>query len=141
MPEPGVFYFLGGVRHEVLKLELRSREVFAVDLSRAQFRYHEPVTRWDSYEENRTSEILRLDMDPPPSKVLQADDFSIQRHVFLYQKTQQPKEHRVILLNTLEAINLNLVEWHAGEKVSLKSLWTMREEEYRKRSRNLIDYI
>jgi hypothetical protein len=141
MPEPGVFYFSGGVRHEVLKLELRSGEVFAVDLSGAQFGYHEPVTRWDSYEDNRTSEILRLDIAPPPSKVLQADDFSIERHIFLYQKMQQPKERRVVIFNTLEAINLNLVEWQAGEKVSLKSLWTMREEEYQKKSQNLVDYI
>ena len=142
MPQPRVLYLGGGVRHEVLQLKLRSGEVFAVDISGAQFGYYDPVTPWTVYQQNRVLKVLNAASAPQPKKILQVDDYSIQKMIFLFQKARERKDPgRIIQLDLLETMNGHFLEWQADEHLSLKSLWTLPEKDFQKKHLDLVDYI
>ncbi|TVY91988.1 hypothetical protein LAWI1_G002664 [Lachnellula willkommii] len=141
MPLPGVWYMGDEVRHNVLKLQLRSGELFAVDLSGAQFGHHDPVTSWNEYEKTRVREVLDVDAAPSPDKILQVDDYSFQKMAFFVRKVTQPHEARRIHLDVLESMNLHFLEWQADEHLSLASLWSLGEKEFQKKHLDLVDYI
>lgn len=112
-----------GIRHEVLKLTLRSREQFAVDLASAQYGYSEPVIRWKEYKELRVLfEYLGSGLSAPKALGrLDVDDYSVERMLFFWDKLQKSKKTSQAM-DYLEAINLLMLEWQADEKLSIRKL-------------------
>lgn len=130
------------VRHDVLKLRLRSKELFAVDLSGAQFGYHDPVTSWKEYEKIRVRKVLDVDAAPSAYNILQVDDYSTEWILICVAMAKVPKDPgRRVYENILEAMNHHFLMWQANEHLSLKALWTLGEEDFQKKHLDLVDYI
>jgi hypothetical protein len=47
--------------HNILKVDIRNGEVYALDLTGAQFRYYDAVTPWEEYSNTRVERIIVRD--------------------------------------------------------------------------------
>jgi hypothetical protein len=134
----------GGIRHEVLKLTLRSGERFVVDLACAQYGYSEPVMRWKEYNE------LRVLFEYPGSGLcapkalgqLDVDDYSLERMFFVFDKMLNGKKvPGSQAMDYLEVINGLMLEWQAEEKLSIKGLLKLSEPQFQRKKNDLVDYL
>jgi hypothetical protein len=143
-PQGDIDLDTGGIRHEVLKLTLRSGEQFVVDIACAQYGYSEPVMRWKEYKE------LRVLFEYPGSGlcvpkalgVLDVHDYSLERMFFFSDKMQSGKE--IVgsqAMDYLEAINIFMLEWQADEKLSIKALLKLPEPQFQRKKNDLVDYL
>ena len=131
-----------GIRHEVLKLTIRSGEQFAVDLACAQYGYSEPVMRWKEYKELRVLfEYLGSGLSAPKALGrLDVDDYSVERMLFFWDKLQKSKKTSQAM-DYLEAINLLMLEWQADEKLSIRKLLKLPEQQFQRKKNDLVDYL
>ena len=137
-----------GITHEILQLTLRSGEMFAFDITGAQYGYHEAVTPWTKYSNTRILfEHMESDKPAPKSMgLLQVDDHSLQTMVFLYNKANRTErgpedEKNLVFASALEMMNYHMVEWQADEKMSLKDMWKLPEKTRRVKLNDLLDFI
>lgn len=133
-----------GIRHEILKLGLRSG-VFVVDLTGAQCGYPEPVTPWDEYKKARISEILTIPTPYFPHgslylvhkscpEIIQSLKDEITNGKGVMTGAESPLDY------ILQALNVILMEWQKDGNVSLKDLWKLPEKEFLIKQADLVDY-
>ena len=93
-PQEDIDLDFRGIRHEVLKLTLRSGEEFVVDLACAQYGYSEPVMRWEEYKELRVLFEYpgSWHSAPKPLGGLNGDEYSIGRMFFFFPKIRNGKK-------------------------------------------------
>ncbi len=127
------------ISHEIIKVTLRSGEVFAVDITGAQYGYHEPVTPWTKYEQERIFCAISA-VDPyPSSKLLQIDDYNLQELKYFYKLAEGPKPH--VFMTALAIMKWHILGWQKHENMSLKKWWALPEETLRMKLNDLIHFI
>jgi hypothetical protein len=141
----GSFIFLPpNTTHEILKLTLRSGEIFAVDLSGAQYGYHEPVIGWDEYKQTRVREIEKSYPAPKPLGILDVEDYSLAKSYAIFQKirSQGPKPPQIgVHGDVLEMMNFWMLEWQFEGRFGIKGLWKLTEKKFLQKQGNLIDFV
>ncbi|TVY73161.1 hypothetical protein LSUE1_G005658 [Lachnellula suecica] len=141
-PKEQVESHLREVVHEVLKVTLRSGEIFALNLAGAQYGYHEPVVEWQHYKELRVR-VMRIQECPPrPLGLLQVDDYSMEKGMFF---TRQLKNHvsdgvRSLAMDILQAINLHILEWQFEGQFSLADMSKLPEKNFHSKQENLVNF-
>jgi len=117
-----------GEIHEILRVTLLSGEIFAVDISGAQYGYYDSVIPWAEYEQRRVSQIVHVGPAPESHQHIEVNDYSSAKIGSVLLKLHQPKEKgRGTYKDHMEVINLKILEWQSGEKLSLQALWKLPE--------------
>jgi hypothetical protein len=130
-----------GVTHEVLKVTLRSGEKFAVDVSGAQYGYHDPVTRYQEFQQQRVFHIHKDMKAPNTHRMIQVKDYDTRTRLRFRKKICMIKKPRILTMDLLEVMNINLLDWQFYEHLSLESLWKMPEENFQRKQEELVDYM
>lgn len=132
-----------GIAHEILKLTLRSGEEFAVDLAGAQYGYPEPVMRWQEYKELRIlmEHFGSGDHPPKPLRRVQIVDYSLDDYIRLVDEIRKIKPRGLILMDILEGMNINMVEWQMDQNFSIKTMLKFPEERFQKKRDDQVNYI
>ncbi|KAE9376154.1 hypothetical protein N431DRAFT_502903 [Stipitochalara longipes BDJ] len=143
VPQTDIDSDTGGITHEVLKLTLRSGEVFAVDLACAQYGYSEPVIGWEGYKALRI--LFGKSMGGRAiSKIygmLQVDDYSIEKMIFFVNKMGENRPSLSSAMSILEAMNFSMLEWQMDEELSIEALLRMPEKQFQRKKDDLVNYL
>lgn len=108
------------IRHHILKVTLRSKEIYVIDIAGAQFGYPGPVIPWERYEERRVLSIIDITCSPRSAGLIYTDDYSLETMLRDLQKANSPKPgDRPILQHFIEVISGLMLHWQADEKLSL----------------------
>jgi hypothetical protein len=134
----------GGITHEMWKLTLRSGEEFAVDISCAQYGYSEPVMEWNEYANLRIFS-RRFGSGAPTRNalnILDVDEYSLEKVFFFLNKMGQGKDRkRAQAMDTLEAMNIIMLEWQTDEKMSIRALLKLPEKGFQRRKADMVNYL
>ncbi|KAE8447846.1 hypothetical protein EG329_010075 [Mollisiaceae sp. DMI_Dod_QoI] len=133
-------FTFGDIIHEILKLELPSGEIFAVDIAGSQYGYDEPILPWGKYERTRITRIFESKLAPQSQGVVEVDDCSMQSMMAIDQKMSKGS-NGVVNLDILQAMCFHIIEWQAGSGVSLKKLWKLSEQKFLPKREDLLDYV
>jgi hypothetical protein len=137
----------GGITHEMLKVTLRSGEVFAVDITGAQYGYHEPVTPWTKYQNDRILfQYLESGQPAPrPYRLLQVNDYSLQKLIYFQKKMNGDKTAEEAIpfffARILKVMSFYILDWQGNEKLSLKDMWKLPEKTLRVKLDDLMDFV
>jgi hypothetical protein len=137
----------GGITHEMLKVTLRSGEVFAVDITGAQYGYHEPVTPWTKYQNDRILfQYLESGQPAPrPYRLLQVNDYSLQKLIFFQKKMNGDKTAEEAIpfffAGILKAMSFYILDWQGNEKLSLRDMWKLPEKTLCVKLNDLMDFV
>jgi hypothetical protein len=129
--------------HEVLKLTLRSGELFAIDLSGAQYGHHEPVTPWHLYEATRVRQVISSGRLSGPRGTLSVNDYSPEGQFREASKRFSATSDRggPIWVDILNAVNVYILGWQYDENLALKTMWKLPEDEFKQKQKSLVDEI
>ncbi|KUJ16713.1 uncharacterized protein LY89DRAFT_669178 [Mollisia scopiformis] len=126
--------------HTVLKVVLRSGEVFAIDLAGAQHGHHEPVVPWEKYKEERILNIRSIDPAAAPKGLLQVQDYSIAKIASAHNRHHSSHVGKMITDDLMEQMNLTLLKWQK-DNVGLKTVWTLPPDDYAVKQQAIVDQM
>lgn len=119
--------------HDVLRVALPNHETYALDLTGAQYGWHDSaVMPWEIFMEQRAKEIEGTRFFGKTTRVLRAEaEAAASNYVRL---------HRVWLEHMLKAFNNDLTDWQQ-DNVSFKILLRCSEEEFQRRLSSLMAFM
>lgn len=139
---PNQVTHVGNILHEILKVTLRSGEAFALGISGAQYGYHDPMTPWCEYNENRIDAVLDLRLSGDSSNLIDVDDYTLTKMLSLFKKIAgKHAPGRSLSGDAIAAINLHLLEWQADERLSLKDMWKLPEAKFQAKMADVVNFI
>ncbi|CZR56510.1 uncharacterized protein PAC_06399 [Phialocephala subalpina] len=131
----------GDVLHEILRVELRSGEHFAVDITGDQYGYvDQPVTEWNAYRHSRVKEIFLSLPAPEPLGIVEVTNYSQQAMTTLAGKLLTDS-NGLVNLDMLQTMCLHILEWQADGGMSMEHFWKLPEEEFLTRRNDLLSYV
>lgn len=134
---------LGPLEHELLKIELRSMEVFAVDLSYAQYGEKAAICDWNGYVRRRVSQEHRKSketVERSGGKLCNVNDYT-NAAVDRLMKNRKAKTGETITESVLEERkNTDLLKWQQLRNYSLSNLWIMPEKDYFVIQKDLLEF-
>jgi len=133
-------YTMGSI-HVVLKVQLVTGYCFAVDLSGAQFGYHKPAMPWEEYERLRIQRAIER-TKATGMKLFQNWGYKNldERHELLRGRNQNKDVEASVGTHIIRPIHLYMIEWLGAEKMTLGEMWTMPDDVFVKKAKDLMNY-
>jgi hypothetical protein len=121
---------MSGILHDVLKLTIRSGEVYAVHLAGAQLGWHNPIATWKEFADTKIYEILESMPSLKPRELLKTAGYSHARErKTTYNSNTVPNIETPVHM-VLYMMGGCALEWQYDEKPSLKEMWTLPENSF-----------